>query len=154
MLGAFWIILGAFWKHFGSFSGVWRHTCKNLRKRRETSASWNPSWRQDRPSWSQDGAKMPNLAPRWAQDGHLRIQNGHLRAQDGLLKTILGGSLPNFCDLGREKPDSKKPLKTICFSWFFAIWPFAPQIGKIGQDASQNGLKLAVLSSKIAILDS
>ena len=68
---------------------------------------WGTSWRQDGPSWGQDGAKLPNLAPRWAQDGHLRFQNDQL-------ETILGGILPTFWDLGREKPDSKKQ-KTIFF---------------------------------------
>ena len=51
---------------------------------------------------------MPNLAPRWAQDGNLRPQHGHL-------ETILEGILPTFWDLGREKPDSKKPSKTVGF---------------------------------------
>ena len=45
--------------HFEPFSYTFLH------------ASWNPSWRQDRTSWSQDGAKLPNLAPRCAQDGQL-----------------------------------------------------------------------------------
>ena len=45
--------------HFEPFSYTFLH------------ASWNPSWRQDRTSWSQDGAKLPNLAPRCVQDGHL-----------------------------------------------------------------------------------
>ena len=45
--------------HFEPFSYTFLH------------ASWSPSWRQDRPSWSQDGAKLPNLAPRCAQDGQL-----------------------------------------------------------------------------------
>ena len=34
---------------------------------------------------------------------------------------------------------------------FLAIWPFAPKIPKSRQDASQNGLKLAILKSKMAI---
>ena len=38
------------------------------------------------------------------------------------------------------------------FQGFFAIWLFASKIPKSGQDASQNGLKLAILSSKMAIL--
>ena len=49
----------------------------------------------------QDGAKLPILAARWAQDGHHRFQNGQL-------ETILGGILPTFRDLGCEKPDSRK----------------------------------------------
>ena len=35
---------------------------------------------------------------------------------------------------------------------FFAIWLLAPNIRKSGQDTSQNGLKLAILKSKMAIL--
>ena len=35
---------------------------------------------------------------------------------------------------------------------FFAISPFAPKIPKSRQDTSQNGLKLAILKSKMAIL--
>ena len=31
------------------------------------------------PSCGQDGAKLRNLAPRWAQDGHLRSQMSYLR---------------------------------------------------------------------------
>ena len=65
---------------------------------------WGASWRQDGPSCGQDGAKLPNLAPRWAQDGHLRFQNGQL-------ETISGGILPIFKDIGCEKPDSRKPKK-------------------------------------------
>ena len=61
-----------------------------------------------RPSWRQDGAKLPNLAPRWAQDDHLRSQSDQL-------ETILGGILPTFWDLGGEKPDSQKPSKTLGF---------------------------------------
>ena len=86
--------------HFEPFSYTFLH------------ASWNPSWRQDRPSWSQDGAKLPNLAPRWAQGGNLRPQHGQL-------ETILGSILPTFWDLGRERPDSKKPLKTQGFFYVF-----------------------------------
>ena len=69
------------------------------------------SWRQDGPSCGQDGAKLPNLAPRWAQDGHLRLQNGQL-------ETILGGILPTFRDIGCEKPDSRKPKKHQVFIGF------------------------------------
>ena len=108
----FYQISGPFWKLFGGFLEVaasrqpWP-----LPSRVEfhfepfsytfLHASWSPSWRQDRPSWSQDGAKLPNLAPRWYQDGHLRTQ-------DGQLETIWGGILPTFWDSGSEKPDSKK----------------------------------------------
>ena len=35
---------------------------------------------------------------------------------------------------------------------FFAIWLFALKIPKSGQDASQNGLKLVILGSKMTIL--
>ena len=50
-------------------------------------------------------------------------------------------------------PKSPKNLKkTIGFSKFFAIWLFASKIPKSGQDASQNGLKLVILKSKMAIL--
>ena len=35
---------------------------------------------------------------------------------------------------------------------FVAIWLFAPKIPKSGQDASQNGLKLVILRSMMAIL--
>ena len=35
---------------------------------------------------------------------------------------------------------------------FFAIWLFAPRIATVGQAASQNGLKLVILKSKMAIL--
>ena len=76
---------------------------------------WGASWRQDGPSCGQDGAKLPNLAPRWAQDGHLRFQNGQL-------KTISGGILPTFKDIGCEKPDSRKPQKTLGFYRFFMVW--------------------------------
>ena len=78
----FYQISGPFWKLFGGFLEVaasrqpWP-----LPSRVEfhfepfsytfLHASWNPSWRQDRTSWSQDGAKLPNLAPRCAQDGQL-----------------------------------------------------------------------------------
>ena len=75
---------------------------------------WGASWRQDGPSCGQDGAKLPNLAPRWAQDGNLRPQHGQL-------ETILGSILPTFWDLGREKPDSKKPLKTLSFLRFLEV---------------------------------
>ena len=97
----------AFWGHFGSFLGVWRDACKNIRKSCEKSASWSPSWRQDWPSWSQDGAKLPNLAPRWAQDGHLR-------AQDGQLETILGGICRLFGILV-AKGQIAKNLKKLLF---------------------------------------
>ena len=75
---------------------------------------WGASWRQDGPSCGQDGAKLPNLAPRWAQDGHLRLQNGQL-------ETILGGILPTFKDIGCEKPDSRKPFKTCGFQRFLGV---------------------------------
>ena len=69
----FYQVSGPFWKLFGGFlevaasrqpwplpSRVEFHfepfPCTFLH------ASWSPSWRQDRPSWSQDGAKLPNLA--------------------------------------------------------------------------------------------
>ena len=77
---------------FGTRLGLYLEVC------------WGASWRQDGPSCGQDGAKLPNLAPRWAQDGHLRLQNGQL-------ETILGGILPTFKDIGCEKPDSRKPTK-------------------------------------------
>ena len=77
---------------FGTRLGLYLEVC------------WGASWRQDGPSCGQDGAKLPNLAPRWAQDGHLRFQNDQL-------ETILGGILPTFKDIGCEKPDSRKPKK-------------------------------------------
>ena len=43
-------------------------------------------------------------------------------------------------------------MKTCGFLRFSAIWLFAPNILKSGQDTSQNGLKLAILKSKMAIL--
>ena len=46
----------------------------------------------------------------------------------------------------------KKPVKTLGFLRFSAIWLFAPNIFESGQDTSQNGLKLAILQSKMAIL--
>ena len=77
---------------------------------------WGASWRQDGPSCGQDRAKLPNLAPRWAQDGHLRSQNDQV-------ETILGGILPTFRDLGCEKPNSKKLLKNFKFvSGFWVSW--------------------------------
>ena len=75
---------------------------------------WGASWRQDGPSCGQDGAKLPNLAPRWAQDCNLRPQHGQL-------EPILEGILPTFWDLGRERPDSKKPLKTFGFLRFLEV---------------------------------
>ena len=128
---AFWSkfrsILGAFSHNLGGFLGGQRHTCKNLHDVCEKSVSWSPSWRQDRPNLSQDGAKLPNLAPRWDQDGHLR-------AQDGQLESILGAILHsfcdlgrNFCDLGREKRDSKKHSKNLRFFNVFRYLAFRAQ---------------------------
>jgi hypothetical protein len=72
--------------HFGSFLGAfWKWPLRGSRGHFHLvsnfisslfltpflHASWSPSWRQDRPSWSQDGAKLPNLAPRCAQNGQL-----------------------------------------------------------------------------------
>ena len=71
---------------------------------------WGASWRQDGPSCGQDGAKLPNLAPRWAQDSNLRFQNSQL-------ETILGGILVTFWDLGHERPDSKN-IKNIVLKDF------------------------------------
>ena len=47
------------------------------------------------PSCGQDGATLPNLAPRWAQDGQLG-------GQDGQLGALLGASWQLFLDLGRD----------------------------------------------------
>lgn len=52
--------------------------------------------------------------PKWAQDCHFRFQNDQL-------ETILGGILPAFWDLGRERPDSKKHEKTKAFSRFLGV---------------------------------
>ena len=46
----------------------------------------------------------------------------------------------------------KNLVKPKVFKVFSAIWLFAPNILKSGQDTSQNGLKLAILQSKMAIL--
>ena len=43
-------------------------------------------------------------------------------------------------------------MKTLGFLRFSAIWLFAPNILKSGQDTSQNDLMLAILQSKMAIL--
>ena len=49
-----------------------------------------------------------------------------------------------------KTPKNRKHPKV--FARFFPIWPFAPKIPKSRQDTSQNGLKLAILKSKMAIL--
>ena len=53
------------------FGGSGARPAKYIEKYRFQEASWRPSRRQDRPSWSQDGAKLLNVAPRCAQDGQL-----------------------------------------------------------------------------------
>ena len=53
----------------------------------------------------------------------------------------------------KTSKNHKKPIiKTYGFLRFSAIWLFAPNILKSGQDTSQNDLKLAILQSKMAIL--
>ena len=68
-------IFAPFLLHFGDdlgdFGGSGARPAKNIEKRTFQAASWRPSGRQDAPSWSQDGAKLANLAPRCAQDGQL-----------------------------------------------------------------------------------
>ena len=70
-------------------------------------------------------------------------------------------SLPNIAqhrgkmsqhDLQEHPQDLQKHKKTFGFKRFFAIWLFASKILKSRQDTFQNGLKLAMLRSKIAIL--
>ena len=52
----------------------------------------------------------------------------------------------------KSSKNLEKPIKTWGFWRFLAIWLFASKIPKSGQDASQNGLKLVSLGSKMAIL--
>ena len=80
---------------FGTRLGLYLEVC------------WGPSWRQDGPSCGQDGAKLPNLAPRWAQDGHLRFQNDQI-------ETILGSILPTFGIVGAKSQIAKSIQKL----WF------------------------------------
>ena len=79
------------------------------------------------PSCSKMAPSWPNIA-----------QHGAKMGQNGL----------------QEHPQApqQKLVKTYSFFVFFAIWLFAPKIPKSGQDASQNGLKLIILKSKMAIL--
>ena len=128
---------------FGTRLGLYLEVC------------WGASWRQDGPSCGQDGAKLPNLAPRWAQDGNLRPQHGQL-------ETILGSILPTFWDLGREKPDSKKPLKTVGFSRFLEVlgcswrscWLILARcwamLGQLGAILEQLGDKMKPKSAKMS----
>ena len=116
---------------------------------------WGASWRQDGPSCGQDGAKLRNLAPRWARDGHLRFQNDQL-------ETILGGILPTFKDLGCEKPHSKKPLKTRGFQGFWRSWGCSwrpcwlilarcwAMLGQLGAILEQLGDKMRPKSAKMS----
>ena len=60
-----------------------------------SEACGSTSWRQDGPSWSQDGAKLANFAPRCGQDG----AHG---AKMGILRALLGGSGRLFLDLGGD----------------------------------------------------
>ena len=46
---------------------------------------------------------------------------GRLRPQNDQLETILGGILPTLWDRGREKPGSKKHLKTLGFLRFLEV---------------------------------
>ena len=93
IFGPFWNRFSRFSVHFGSFFGpFWRSGAalpKSFQKEAFLGAPWSPFWRQDGPSWSQDGAKMTNLAPTWSQDGQLE-------AQDGELDALLGSFLATF----------------------------------------------------------
>ena len=54
--------------------------------------------------------------------------------------------------VSKSTPRTPKTLKNTVFFRFSAIWLLAPNILQSGQDTSQNGLKLAILQSKMAIL--
>ena len=72
-------------------------------------ACWGASWRQDGPSWSPDGARLANLAPRCAREGELG------RAVGSILLTFFA-SWARSCQNGR-KP--KKRRQFITFEGFF-----------------------------------
>ena len=81
---------------------------KSSQKEAFLGGSWSPLWRQDRPSWSQDGAKTTNLAPKWSQDGQLEAQDGQLDALWGAILAHLGHLGTNFNENGEKAKNLKK----------------------------------------------
>ena len=86
-------------------------TCSGL----PSEACWSTSWRQDGPSWGQDGAKLANLAPRCGQDGAYGAQDGQLaRAFGRILATF-------FWILGAILPKRAKTRKTTTVHHFWKV---------------------------------
>ena len=75
-------------------------------------ACWGASWRQDGPSWSQDGAMLANLAPRCAQDGELGAYLARFWEHLGDFFCILGAILSKWAK-------TKKRRQFLIFEGFF-----------------------------------
>ena len=89
-------------------------------------ACWDASWRQDGPSWSQDGAMLANLAPRCAQEGEL---GAYLARFWCILLTF-------FVSWARSFQNGRKPKKRrqfITFEGFFGSGgPLGGDVGDLG----------------------
>ena len=59
-------------------------------------ACWGASWRQDGPSWSPDGARLANLAPRCAREGELGAYLARLWVHLVDFFCILGAIFPKW----------------------------------------------------------
>ena len=59
-------------------------------------ACWGTSWRQDGPSWCQDGAMLANLAPKCAQEGELEAYLARFLEHLGDFLCILGAIFPKW----------------------------------------------------------
>ena len=115
----------AFLEHLGHIlAPCWAHL----------GASWSPSWLQDWPSWSRDGAKLPNLAPRGASDGHLRTQ-------DSQLEPILGSSCQLFRILDAKSQITENIEKHVFLKLFDLLGRLGAHLGaKIGQVGTKKAL--------------
>ena len=84
-------------------------------------ACWGASWRQDGPSWSPDGARLANLAPRCAQEGELGAYLARFWLHLGVF----------FVSWSRSFQNGRKPKKR---RQFFTFRSFFGSGGPLGGD--------------------